>query len=226
MFRRVAIVLAAAAGLLMVAGPVSAAQIYTARQSGLAIDAVFTNLPVGQETYPPGDYFITWVFAATQTDGDVLEHEVQDVCAFRETFTITAEGEYVDWTFLGACGELETLTIDRRLATGRLVASLPVIDCVVWDEETGECLEEIDLGSLSIDLTLTGVGQVQRYHEASSGGVAGLYTSAFHGTGARRAAAPTGDVTLNGESLIAGATYTDAQMIVTKSGWVQVSIGA
>lgn len=225
MFRRVAIVLAAAASMLMVAGPVSATQVQTVRQSGLAIDAVFTNLPVEQETYPPGDYFVTWAFAASHLDGDVVEHEAQDVCAFRETFRITEEGEWVDWTFIGACGEAQTLTIDRQLATGRLVASFPVTDCAAWDEETGECLEIIELGTLSIDLTLAGTGQVQRYREASSGGIAGLYTSVFHGTGARRAATVTGDVTLDGDSLIAGATYSDAQMVSTKSGYVEVYLG-
>lgn len=225
MFRRLAIVLAAAASLLMVASPASAAQTYTARQSGLAIDAVFTNLPVDAETYPPGDYFVTWVWGASELGSDLLEHEAQDVCAFREGFTITDEGEWIDWTFVGGCGEAQTLTIDRQLATGRLVASFPVTDCAAWDEETGECLEIIELGTLSIDLTLTGTGQVQRYRSVSAGGVAGLYSSVFHGTGALRTASVGGDITLDGASLIAGATYSDAQMVKTKTGYVEVSIG-
>lgn len=226
MVKRLAKLFMVLACLVIAAGPVSAAELFRVRVTEAAIFAGFTNIPDGEwESVPPGDYFSTQVFAGERLATGSEAYQEDFVCAWSEAFTVDSEGQF-NWTFgVFVCGEADTFEVDRRLRTGRVVASLPVVDCAAWNEETGECLEPIELGTLVIDLSLSATGEIQRYRSTSTGGLAGQYTYVYHGTGAARDANPAGTVTLDGQPLIQGATSISGQLVNASGGSVDVIVG-
>jgi hypothetical protein len=219
--------LALVAGLsLAVAAPASAAETYHLRASGIGLSAGFTNVPdVGDEPLPPGAYFFTEVFAFRELAVGSEAYQSEYACVIHESFTVDADGLWAWTSGIFACGAFDTLSVDRRLMSGRLVASIPVVDCAAWDEGTGECLEPIELGNIDVDLTLTGTGHVQRYRSVSAGGTAGLETWVSHGTGARRDATPAGSIQFDGSSLIDGATRSAGALADASSGYVDIYVG-
>lgn len=226
MARKIGLSLAVTAVLSLAMASTASADVYRVRATEDVVFAAFSNIPGDQwEGLPAGDYFVTDLIAATQLALGSEEYEDNFVCLKHEEFSVDDAGES---TWLGgvfACGPATTLSIDRRLETAQLTASLPVVDCAAWDEETGECLEPIELGTIEIDLSFEGTGRIQRQHSASSGGTTGEYTSVSHATGTARAATPSGIVTFDGGSLIDGATSVDGSLLSASGGWVEVSLG-
>jgi len=228
MLRRTAAALALGASFLLAASPAFAAETAVVRLEGSIIEAAFTNVPpdFDWDNPPTGDYFFTWVFAADVVAVGAEEPGDRYACVDHWGFTVDENGEYGDkGDGVFACGEASTLSIDRRLSSGHLVATMPVIDCLAWDDETGECLEPVELGNLEIDLVLTGVGAIVRERGTSTGGVAGVYSYVQHGTASSRDATPEGTIALDGESLIAGATSSDARLVSASQGYVEVYLG-
>lgn len=192
--RRIMLVASLALALMASAAPAAAAESFQFRSQGSSAYASFTNVP--PEELVPGTYFFTDVWAAdsiSTSEGQTYEYD--GVCVFRYTFTIDADGSWTDESFLGACGNAD-LTIERRLTGGSIVASIPVEECLAWDDQTGECLEVVNLGTIDVDLTLTASGPTYHYHGASTGGTAGIYQYTSHGSGTSRNAVPAGTVTL------------------------------
>jgi hypothetical protein len=219
--RRLLVLLAVIAGLVIAAAPVMAATTYHMREMGAGLNAYFTNAEWGEEGLPDGSYFETYVDAAEWVATGDSGYEGGYVCVSRYEFTIE-DGNWTDDTWFGACGNYDSLTIARRLASGNVTATFDAIDCVAWDDTTGDCIEEINLGTVEIDLTATGSGPLVNYHGTSSGGTAGQYQYTYHGNGSWRDASVTGSVTLDGVSLIDGATQSGGSLFKTKSGWVDV----
>ena len=224
MMRRLVLLLAAVAGLSLAATPVLAATTYHYQERGSGLGAYYSNVEWDESgNLPPGPYFETYVDAASwmaRGDGTWV---ADYVCVSHWEFTIDSDGSWTDETGFSACGEADTFTIDRSLAAGRVVATLPLEECLAWDKKTGECSRWTSLGDVEVDLTVTGTGRLYRYHGTSSGGVAGLYQYTSHGNGTQRAATPGGSVTLDGTSLIEGATLSDGWLFQSKSGYMEVS---
>ena len=116
----------------------------------------------------------------------------------------------------------DSLTIAKKLASGNVTASLDIVECPAWDETKDECIDEVNLGTVEIDITATGSGPMTNYHGTGSWGTAGQYQSTYHGNGSNRDASATGTVTFEGESLIADPTQTGGEMFKTKNGYVDV----
>lgn len=224
MVRRLVLLLAAVASLLLAATPVLAATTYHYQERGSGLGAYYTNVEWDESgNLLPGSYFETYVDAASSmAKGDGI-WAADYVCVGHWQFTIDKKGNWTDESGFSVCGEADTLAVDRLLSAANVVATLPVEECLAWDEETGECTEWISLGTLEVDLTVTGTGRLFRYHDTSSGGVAGLYQYTSHGNGTQRAATPGGSVTLDGASLIEGATLSDGWLFKSKTGYVEVS---
>jgi hypothetical protein len=138
------------------------------------------------------------------------------------TFSFGENGSIGDVQELWACGTADTLSIDRRLTAGHVAGSLAVERCTAWDEETGECTAWDDLGTIAVDLVLTGTGPLVQWHNSNSGGTAGLYQYTAHGNGADRVAATTGDVTFNGMSLIGEPTMWYGWLFRSSYGSVDI----
>lgn len=231
MVRRWALPLAAALSLLLAATPATAMAATTAmaagtshyQERGTGMDAGWTNLTWDEEgNIPAGDYFETYVSAASYVakgDGSWTD---QYVCIDHYTFSVDAEGNWIDGDYLSACGTADTLMVNGRLAGGQVTASFEAQDCTAWDENTGECTEWTDLGTLAVDLTLSGIGRIEQYHSTNSGGTAGLYQYTSHGTGSDRMADVVGSVTLDGASLTDGATMSYGWLFQSRSGYVDV----
>ncbi len=223
MLRRMVLVLAVVASLLIAALPAAAATTSHYQERGSGLNAGFSNVEWDENgNFLPGDYFETWVDAATylaKGDGSWM---YKYVCVNHYEFTIDAGGNQVDESGFGACGEATVLTLDKGLNTGHLAATFEAEECLAWDEQTGECLETISLGTIVVDLTLTGTGRIERWHGTSSGGTAGSYQYTSHGTGSSRSADVSGIVTLDGASLTAGATSAYGWMFTSKNGYVDV----
>lgn len=223
MLRRMVLVLAVVASLLMAAMPAAAATTSHYQERGSGLNADFTNAAWDENgNIAPGDYFETWVDAATylaKGDGSWM---YKYVCVNHYEFTIDTDGNWVDDSWFGACGDAATLTLDKGLNTGHVAATFEAEDCLAWDKDTGECLEPISLGTIVVDLTLTGTGRTERWHGTSSGGTAGSYQYTSHGTGTSRSADVSGIVTLDGASLTAGAASTYGWMFTSKNGYVDV----
>ncbi len=224
MLRRMALVLAVVASLLIAALPAAAATTSHYQERGSGLSAGFSNAGYDDSGYiEPGDYFQTSVDAATyvaKADGSWMS---QYVCVSHWEFTIDAEGNWADESGFDACGEATTLTLDKGLNSGHVVAVFAAEECVAWDEETKECLATDILGEVAVDLTLTGTGRIERWHGTSSGGTAGSYQYTSHGNGSSRSADVAGSITLDGASLTAGATGTFGWMFTSKNGSVDVS---
>lgn len=188
--------------------------------------AVFTNLEWTDEAPAPGTYFATYVDFGSEVSADGGQsYSFSYVCVWSESFTID---EFDNWDWLssvGGCADGAAISTSRNLSQARVQASIQVIDCLLWDEETWECLEEADLGTIEIDLSLAGTGPTYRYHGTGTGGEAGNYQYAYNGTGSHRSAIPTGTIEFNGDSLIAGATVAEGQLFSSRNGYVEVFIG-
>lgn len=188
--------------------------------------ASFDNLVWTDEGPVPGDYFYTSIDFSSQVSRDGGQtYDSKYACVWYEEFSIDEFGEWTGGSFLGGCAEATTISIGKGLSRGQVVAAIPVGDCLLWDEETGECLDFEELGVIDVAMTLTGTGPTYRYHGTSSGGTAGYYQYTFHGSGSNRAAIPSGSITFDGASLIDGATNSWAELFTTKSGYVDIWIG-
>ncbi len=224
--RKFGLSLGAAALLSMAMAATTSADVYRVRATDDVVVASFSNFPDGEwESPPPGEYFFADVVAASELASGSEAYDGNFACVSYEAFSVDETGEF--WWLGGvfACGPVTTLVIDRRLQSAELVATLPVEDCAAWDEQTGECLEPIELGAVEIDLSFDGIGRIERQHSSSAGGVAGEYSYASHGIGSVRDAIPSGTVTLDGESLIAGATTVNGALMSFSGGWVEISLG-
>lgn len=223
MLRRMVLVLAVVASLLTAALPAAAATTSHYQERGSGLNAGFSNAEWDEDgNIAPGDYFETYVDAATSMTRADGSWAYRYVCVSHYEFTIDADGNWVDDSWFGACGEATELTLDKGLNTGHLSATFKAEDCRAWDEETGECLDPISLGVVAVDLTLTGIGRIERWHGTSTGGIAGAYQYTSHGTGTNRSADVSGTVTLDGASLTAGSTSAYGWMFTSKNGYVDV----
>ncbi|MCI0581993.1 MAG: hypothetical protein L0227_03700 [Chloroflexi bacterium] len=226
--RRVITALATVTALALGATPSIAAETFHHVDSGMGLSAGFTNAP-DEGPLEPGTYFATWVDSSSSVGFE--EHSFGNgVCVYHVQVTVIDEETWVYDRELSACAEGSTLTIDRRLDRGRVVATIPDIErCLLYDEETWECLETELLGTVELDVTIAGVGPIYRSHDAGSGGTAGDWQYAYHGTGASREGIPSGTVDLtepDGDvvSLVAGATVTVGSLWNFRSGGVEISI--
>ncbi|MCJ7709962.1 MAG: hypothetical protein MUQ32_03945 [Chloroflexi bacterium] len=223
MLRRMALVLAVVASLLIAALPAAAATTSHSQERGSGLSAGFSNVVWDEDgNLAPGDYFETYVDAATyvaKTDGSWM---YQYVCIDHYEFTITRRGRWVDESWFYACGEATTLTLGKGLGSGHLLATFEAEECLAWDEATWECTEPISLGTIDVDLTLTGTGRVERWHGTGSGGTAGSYQYTSHGSGSSRSADVSGTVTLDGASLTTDATPAYGWLFTSKNGYVDV----
>jgi hypothetical protein len=225
--KRVLIGVALVASLIVAASPALAADTYHWRNSGDGLSAMWTTVPWDVEVIPPGTYSETWVDASTSIDNGMGTYDTtgNGVCLSYWKATVDQDGNWTEETYLSACGDPTVFSVDKRLGGGRLVATLPVIECTEWDKETGECIGEPTLiGTFDIDLTLAGTGPIYRNHGTSSGGTAGFYQETSHGTGTDRAAIASGTVRLDGASVIGGATATMASLWSFRNGSVSISI--
>ena len=223
MLRRMALVLAVVASLLIAALPAAAATTSHYQERGSGLNAGFSNVVWDENgNLPRGNYAETWVDAATYLASGGGPSMYQYVCVSHYEFTVDRRGNWVDESSFDACGEATTLTLDNGLNTGRLTATFEAEGCLTWDEETHDCLETISLGVVDVDLTLTGTGRIERWHGTNSGGTAGSYQYTSHGTGTSRSADVSGTVTLDGTSLTAGATSAYGWMFTSRNGYVDV----
>jgi hypothetical protein len=224
-----AVLLALAVSLVIGVVPVTAASTSHVRERGSTLEAYFTNEVwdvVAEDTTPggglaPGDYFDTYVYGATWLEKAGGTTSNEQICVDHYGFTIDAEGNWTDETWFSVCGDAQTLTLDRNLASGRVVGSFDATECSDWDED-GNCMASSSIGVVSLDLTFAGTGSLERWHGTDSGGAAGGYQYTAHGTGAQRTADVTGTVALDGTSIIDGALYSDGWLSTVKSGYVDV----
>ncbi len=221
--RRVLVLLALVAGLSVAATPVLAADTYHYRERGSGVSAWFSNFEWDEDgNLPPGTYWEVYVDAATYVARGDGAWQSDFACVSSWSVTVTPEGEWMGEGGVGWCGEGASINLAKKLGSATLTASFEVLDCLAWDEETGECLDEIDLGTFEVDLSFTGAGPLERYHGTSGGGVPGQYQYSYHGNGTQRSADVSGTVTLDGESLIDAATMTGGWLFQTKSGYMEV----
>ena len=224
--RRILLVASLALALMAAAAPAAAAESFQFRGQGNWASASFSDVPFSEETIPPGTYFYTDVWASSSiVTGEGQTYEDSGVCVFHSEITIDADGNWSEDNFFGACGAGQ-LTIARRLGSGSIVATIPMQECLNWDKDTGECLEAVDLGTIDVDLTLTGTGPTYRYHGTSSGGSAGLYQYSQHGTGSSRAAVPAGTLTFTAtdgsETDLTGGVAGWASLQQSRDGYIEV----
>lgn len=197
--RRLIVILAVSLVALAAAAPASATESYQFRSSGNSAAASFSDFPWDSETIPPGTYFYTDVWASQSINRDNgTVYDDSGLCMFHETFTIDDNGEWTGGTGFGECVSGVDLTLSRKLTSASLTASFPVGTCLAWDDQTGECLDFLDLGIVEIDLDVVGVGPISRYHGTGSWGAAGNYQTTYHGTGSSRDATPSGTIELVG----------------------------
>jgi len=220
--RRLLLLLAVIAGLTVAVTPVMAATTFHTREIGTGLNAYFTNAVWDQDgNLPNGSYFETQVEAAERVATGGFGYAEATVCVWHNEFTIL-DGNLTDESWFGACGPYDTLTVNKKLASGNVIASFEAVECLTWDDTKGECIEEVNLGTVAIDVTATGSGPLTNYHGTGSGGASGQYQSTYHGNGSYREANVTGTVTLDGASLIAGAPQASGTLFKTKSGYVDV----
>jgi hypothetical protein len=221
--RRLLVLLAVVAGLSIAAAPVLAATTMHTRQAGTGLAAYFSNVELDADgNVLPGSYVEAGVDAATQLSVGDDPWEDAYACAYYVEFTVDESGEGTEDSWISGCGPYDTLTVSRQLTNGHLVASLPVEDCLAWDEETWECLEWQDLGTFDVDLVLASSGRPINWHERYSGGTAGSYQYNYHGNGTQRNATAAGTFEFNGVSVLDGATMDGGYMFRSKSGWIDI----
>jgi len=210
------------------AAPVAAAETYQFRAQGSWANAVFTNVVVDDNgTVMPGDYFYTELWASTTIYAGDATFQDSGVCVFGQTFSVDADGNWIDGTFVGSCGPAN-LSVARKLASGHVTASLPIEECTLWDEQTKECLESTVVGSIAVDVTWAGSGPLYRYHGTSTGGTAGFYQYVQHGTGTSRQATPSGEITYTADGSatdLTGGLAGFGLLQESRDGYVDVSVG-
>jgi hypothetical protein len=225
--RRFLVAVSLTLALVATAAPAAAAEAFQLRGEGNWASVWYSNLPNGEEPIPPGTYVYTEVFASsTIFTGEGEIYEDSGVCLFHAEITIDADGNWSENNFLGTCGYGE-LTIARRLSAGSIVASFPLEECLVWDEETKECLEMVSVGSIDVDLALTGTGPTYRYHGVSTGGTAGIHQYSSHGTGTSRTANAAGTLTLSVNGAVTdltGGVPGFGSLQQSRDGYVQVNV--
>lgn len=221
--RRLFVLLAVVAGLSVAATPVLAADNLHYRERGSGVSAYFSNFEWDEDgNLPPGTYAEVYVDAASYVARGDGAWQSDYVCVSSWSVTVTPEGEWIDESGFGWCGEGASISLAKKLGSANMVASFEVLDCLAWDEESGECLDEIDLGTLEVDLSFTGAGPLERYHGTSGGGVPGEYKYTYHGNGVQRSADVFGTVTLDDDSLIEDATMTGGWLFQTRNGYMEV----
>lgn len=225
--RRSASILVGVMLAAIAASPTAAADTYHVTGSESSADAYFSN--IDWETFDwdnpaPGTYFSTEIYAGESLYSDA-EAYAPGACVYYDEFTIDGDGLFAGESSFGACADAATYSFDRRLSSASVEASIPVVDCAEWDEETGDCIGGlVELGTIEVDLTWTGTGQVHRSHGTDTWGNAGEFQFTSHGTSASRTATPGGTATLEGSSLIDGATFADGRLWSSRDGWVDVSV--
>jgi hypothetical protein len=199
------------------------------RGSGSSAYGFFTNVPMDQEQIPPGSYFYTDVWASRSIvtgGGDTYADSA--ACVFHVAFTIDADGNWTEDAYFGTCVSGANLSISKRLTGASLVAALPVEECLAWDEETGECTELVNLGTILVDLAWVGDGPTYRYHGTGSGGTAGNYQYTYHGTGSSRNASPSGSLSFIGpdgsDQDLTGGLDGLGSISQSRDGYVEVII--
>jgi hypothetical protein len=221
--RRFVAGLALVAALVLAATPVLAADTYHYRNTGKGLFAYYGNISWDGDSIPPGEYFETYVDAASYVStggGGGYNY----ACVHHWAFAVDELGRWTEVRSIWGCGPSSLLTLDGKLNTARLVAEFSVEECLAWDDWTGECLEPVSLGSIAIDLTMTGTGKLYRTHGTSTGGAAGVYQYASHGSGVERAGIPSGTLNFDGTSLTAGAAWSGGWMFDQKSGATEIFI--
>ncbi len=215
--------------LIVTAAPVTAAETFQFRGEGNWATASFNSVPFGEEQIPPGTYFFTDVWASSSIfTGEGQTYEDSGVCVFHIEVTVDADGNWLEENFLGACASGADLSFGRRLSNGSIAASLPIEDCLAPNKETGECDEVVSLGTITVDLTMTGVGPTYRNHGTSSGGTAGQYQYVSHGGGTSREAIPSGTLTFTAPdgsmTDLTGGAAGFGYMQQSRDGYVEVIV--
>lgn len=217
--RRLLIVCVGVLATLVAAAPALAAtDTYRFTMSGSWASATFSNIPWEAEELPPGDYFYTdiWASEALYTGDGTFEEN--GVCVSHESFTVDDQGEWTSEDWFDACVDGADLTVSSRLTSASLSASLPIVECV-YDEQTDECIDIIDRGTVELALDLIGVGPVAHGHGTDSGGTAGFEQYVSHGTYVTRDAVATGSV----ELVSPAGEVTDLTGGQDGDGWLQSS---
>ena len=228
--RRSLVALVASLAIALTASPALAgSDSFHFRGSGSSAYGFFTNVPMDQEQIPPGSYFYTDIWASHSiVTGDGDTYEDSGACVFHYAFTIDAAGNWTGDQSFGTCVSGAELSFAKRLAGASLVANLPLEECLAWDEATGECTEVVNLGTALVDLTWTGVGPTYRYHGTGSGGAAGNYQYAYHGTDSSRNASPSGSLSFIGpdgsEQDLTGGLDGLGSISQSRDGYVEVII--
>ncbi len=228
-YRRLLVALVASLALVVGASPVLAgSETFRFTASSSFAYGSFTNLPMDGEELPPGTYFYTDVWASEWIVTGDAAYEEGSVCVFHGEFTIDADGNWTGEQWLGACASGADLSIARRLTGASVMATLPVEECLAWDEASGECLEVVSLGTILVDLSWIGDGPIYRSHGSYSGGVAGYYQYASHGTASGRDALLAGSATLTrpdgSEADLTGGLDGSGFMWQSRGGSVEVII--
>lgn len=216
--------IAVGVALSLVAAPVLAATTaFTVRAQGSALGAFYSNIVWDQNGFiPPGDYFVLYLDAAKSLSlgGDPFESNYAAV--YYESFTVDSYGNFLPGEPFYTSFPVTSLKV-LSLNTGRFVGSGTVQKCVAWNEWGYECIEWVSR-QLAVDVTVSGVGDATRWHGTQAWGTAGYYQTASQGVGAWRASVPTGGtVTLDGRSLLAGASSTGGYLYQAKSGLIEVT---
>ena len=209
MRRRMPLVLSLAAALLVgVAAPVSGATTTKVAIDTTGIWASSSNARFDDAgTYLPGTYRESYVsgFHGVWTSDHVAYLDETVALAAYWQITVDDAGNITqDWSYQGAVVP-ETFTVDEKLTSGRLVASIPAYGCLAWDE-TGACTASGEAGTFEVDLTATGIGRPMNTPSNAHGstGVPGAVRIAYGGASMTRSADITGTFTWKGDSAIVG----------------------
>lgn len=222
MRRRIIVGLALLASLVLASTPALAAtDTFHYVNYGRGMFAAWDDIEWSEEGPLPGTYFqlmvdaLEYVEATADTTGG-------EVCVWYESFILAEDGDGEVIESFGGCGSADAFAVDKKLAAGHVEATIPIEECLVWDEETGECLESETIGTVSLDVTAVGVGRIERSQSKYSGGLPGSYHYSSHGKSLYRSAEVDGSVTLDGTSLTEGALWTGGSLFWSRDGYLEV----
>ena len=203
---------AAAAVVLMSAGPAAAAAPtkFTFSTSGVSADAVFTNAPSDYNLVPGKVYTDVFVYAAdqaTKSDGTRYEEDFAFVDAY--SYKIDRRGNYisVSSSFGFAGNDQVSFSGDaRRLSTATLTARVDMHTC---DERA--CTPA---GVTDVSVSWSGTGSTSTFKGTYRTSDPGQFTSTGRFSGTSRQATASGTVPVLGSSSavygsISSGTYTD-----------------
>ncbi len=178
MRRRLVVLLALLASLLMSAAPAMAADPthYTGEQHVGA--ASFWTQPDRWEDAAPGVYYASGVSAFSQVDttnGSAVR--VDYACAFYEQWTVLDSGSSTFDGWFEGCAPYDVLTVNPQLTEARFVAAA-IPACPAWDWETRACVGE-QQGTFSVVMTLAGRGSLQVTASGSSYGTPAIDRTAY-----------------------------------------------